>query len=143
MQVKMMMTRGVECIDPDACLQEAAQRMRDLDVGALPVCENDRLTGVITDRDITVRSVAAGRDPWNDRVRDAMTPGLVYCFEDQDVAEVARLMAGKQVRRLPVLNRDKRLVGIVSLGDLALVTHDEHLTGHALEGISEPAAGRL
>jgi len=139
MRVSEVMTKGAECIGPDATLRAAAERMRDLDVGSLPICDNDRLTGVITDRDITIRSVAAGRDPGADRVRDVMTPGIVYCFEDQDTEEVAELMRSKQVRRLPVLNRDKRLVGIVSLGDLAVGTGNDEMAGHALEGISEPA----
>ena len=114
-------------------------RMKDLDVGALPVCENDKLVGVVTDRDIAVRSVAAGHNPQDDHVQDVMTRGIVYCFDDQDVRDAARIMHEKQVRRLPVLNRNKRLVGIVSLGDLATATGDEALAGHALEGISEPA----
>ena len=140
MQVKDVMTRGAECTRPDATLQEAAGRMKALDVGALPVCDNDRLVGMLTDRDITVRSVSDGHDPRKDRVSDAMTPGVCYCFEDQDVTEAARLMKEKQVRRLPVLNRDKRLTGIVSLGDLAVGAGDEEMAGQALEGISEPSA---
>jgi CBS domain-containing protein len=93
---------------------------------------------MLTDRDIAIRSVAEGRDPRADRVKDVMTPGIVYCFDDQDVVEVAELMRDKQVRRLPVLNRDKQLVGIVSLGDLAVEAGDDALAGHALEGVSEP-----
>ena len=140
MQVSEVMTRGAECTRPDATIREAADRMKALDVGSLPVCDNDRLVGMLTDRDITVRSVATGQDPTADRVRDVMTPEIFYCFEDQDVSEVADLMREKQVRRLPVLNRDKRMVGIVALGDLAVDTGDEQLAGHALEGISEAAA---
>jgi CBS domain-containing protein len=136
------MTRGAECTCPDATLQEAAGRMKALDVGSLPVCDKDRLVGVITDRDITVRSVSDGHDPRTEKVRDIMTPGVVFCFEDQDVAEIAEIMRTKQVRRLPVLNSDKRLVGIVSIGDLAVDTGDDEMAGHALEGISEPAQPR-
>jgi len=143
MQVSEVMTRGVECTSPDATLQEAAGRMKALDVGALPVCDNDRLAGMLTDRDIALRSVSEGHDPGTDRVRDAMTSEVFYCFEDQDVNEVAELMRDKQVRRLPVLNRDKRMVGIVSLGDLAVKPGQEELTGHALEGISEPTTVKL
>jgi CBS domain-containing protein len=139
MQVRQVMTRGAECISPDATIQEAAQKMRDLDVGPLPVCDNDRLAGMLTDRDIAVRAVAEGRDPKTTHVRDAMTPGINYCFADDDVAEAARLMKEKQVRRLAVLNHDKRLVGIVSLGDLAVETGDAHLAGDTLEKVSEPA----
>ena len=139
MLVQEVMTRGAECTRPDATLQAAAQRMSALNVGSLPVCEDDRLVGMITDRDITVRSVSAGHDPQADRVLDAMTPGIAYCFEDQNVEEAAQLMKEKQIRRLPVLNRQKRLVGIVALGDLAVQTGDEELAGDTIEGISEPS----
>jgi CBS domain-containing protein len=113
--------------------------MRSLDAGSLPVCDHDRLAGMITDRDITVRAVADGRDPRTATVRDAMSEGINYCFEDDDVADAARLMRQKQIRRLVVLNHDKRLVGIVSLGDLAVETSDEHLAGETLERVSQPA----
>ena len=138
MRVSEVMTQGVECIGPDATLQEAAAKMKSLDVGPLPVCDNDRLVGMVTDRDITVRATAQGDAPTDVRVRDVMTPEVIYCFEDDPVEDAARLMAAKQVRRLVVLNRDKRMVGIVSLGDLAVKTGDEQLAGYALEGISEP-----
>jgi CBS domain-containing protein len=139
MLVYDVMTKGAECARPNATVREAAQRMKALDVGALPVCENDRLIGMITDRDITIRSVAEGRDSRTDRVRDIMTPGIISCYDDEDVQEAAELMSDKQIRRLPVLNRDKRLVGILSLGDIAVESGDEVLCGHALEGVSEPA----
>jgi len=143
MQVHEIMTRGVECVRPDASVQEAAERMRDLDVGPLPVCgDDDRLVGVITDRDITVRATAEGEHPWTTHVREIMTPEVIYCFEDQDVAEAACIMKEKQVRRLIVLNRDKRMVGIVSLGDLAVDTGDEVIAGNTLEGVSMPAQPR-
>src|SRR5829696_6661330 len=122
MRVREVMTRGVECTSPDATLQEAAAKMKSLDVGPLPVCDNDRLVGMITDRDITVRATAEGEAPTAVRVRDVMTPDVIYCFDDQDASEAARLMEQNQVRRLVVLNRDKRMVGIVSLGDLAVET---------------------
>jgi len=134
------MTRNAECIPPEATLQEAAKRMKGLDVGSLPVCDNDRLVGVVTDRDITVRCVAEGHDPRTDDVRHAMTPKVHYCFEDDDVTQAAEVMRKNRVRRLPVLNRDKRLVGIVALGDLAVEDGNEQLTGRALEGISEPSS---
>jgi CBS domain-containing protein len=137
------MTRNAECVRPDATLRDAAGRMRDLDVGSLPVCDADRLVGLVTDRDIAVRSVAEGHDPSSDRVQDIMTPGIIFCFEDQDVREAADLMRERQVRRLPVLNRDKRLVGIVSLGDLAVGGRDDKLSGNTLEGISEPSVPRV
>jgi CBS domain-containing protein len=136
MQVKEVMSRNVRCVGPDASLREAACAMKDWDVGPLPVCDNDRLAGLLTDRDIAVRAVAEGKDPQSTRVRDVMTPGVVYCFEDDDVQEAARLMEEKQIRRLLVLNPDKRLTGIVSLGDLAVQTGDRDLAGKALEEVS-------
>lgn len=140
MLVKEVMTSGVECVSPDANLQTAARMMRNLEVGVAPVCGNDnRLAGMITDRDITVRAIAEAKDPENTLVRDVMTEGVLYCYDDQDIAEAARLMKDHQVRRLVALNRDKQLVGILSLGDLAVDGDDEQLVGHALEAVSEPA----
>src|SRR5262249_18576538 len=113
--------------------------MKNLDVGPLPVCgDNDRLAGMLTDRDITVRAVAEGRDPRGTTVQEGMTPDVIYCFEDQDVREAARLMQERQVRPLVVLHRGKRLVGIVSLGDLAVETGDAKLAGSTLEQVSLP-----
>jgi len=133
------MTHGAECIGPEATLQEAAERMKALDVGALPVCgDKDRLLGMVTDRDITIRSVAEGHDPCKDRVRDVMTPKVFCCYDDQLIDEAARQMEDNQIRRLVVLNRAKQLVGIVSLGDLAVETGDEQLVGSTLEAVSEP-----
>src|SRR5262249_38468201 len=129
---------GAECVNPTTSLQQAARKMKNLDVGPLPVCENDRLVGMVTDRDITVRAVAEGCDINKTMVRDIMTPDIVYCFDDQDVEEADRLMEDNQIRRLVVLNRDKRLVGIVSLGDLAVETGDERLSGKTLEKVSAP-----
>jgi CBS domain-containing protein len=140
MQVNAVMTKGAECVTPSTALQETAKKMIVLDVGLLPVCENDQLVGMITDRDITVRATAESLPPWRGLVRDVMTPDVVYCFEDQDVQEAARLMKEHKIRRLVVVNRDKRLVGIVSLGDLAVETGDEKLAGEALERVSEPAS---
>jgi len=143
MQVKDIMTPKPECVRPDDTLQDAARRMRDLDVGPLPVCgDDDRLAGMITDRDITVRAVAEGKDPRTTRVREVMTEEIIYCFEDQDVQEAARTMQERQVRRLLVMNRDKRLVGIVSLGDLATESGDTRKSGEVLQDVSEPAQPR-
>jgi CBS domain-containing protein len=143
MRVSELMTPNARCIRPDATLREAAEKMRDLDVGPLPVCgDNGRLVGMITDRDIAIRAVADGQDPKTTRVQDVMTPDVIYCFEDQDVAEAADLMKENQIRRLVVLNRDKNLVGIVSLGDMAVDTDDEQLVGSTLEAVSEPAQPR-
>jgi CBS domain-containing protein len=142
MQVHEVMTRRAECVGPEATLQEAAAKMKALDVGPLPVCDHGRLVGMLTDRDITVRATAEGEDPTVIRVRDIMTQEVVSCFEDQDVGEAARIMEEKQVRRLVVLARDARLVGIVSLGDLAVRAGDERLAGAALEQVSEPTVPR-
>jgi CBS domain-containing protein len=139
MRVSNLMTMNVECTPPDATLQTAAEKMKVLDVGSLPVCEHDRLAGMVTDRDIVVRAIAEGRNPAEVPVRDIMTPEVTYCFEDDDVEHAAQLMKQKQIRRLLVLNRQKRLVGIVSLGDLAIESGDDLLAGETLERISEPA----
>jgi CBS domain-containing protein len=139
MQIKDVMTRQVDVISPDASLEEAARKMDQLNVGPLPVCENERLVGLVTDRDITVRATAAGKDPRTTPVREAMSQDVLYCFEDQDVREATQLMESQQVRRVPVLDRSKRLVGIVSLGDLATDARDDRLTGEVLERVSEPA----
>ena len=142
MRINEIITPAPEVIRPDAVLVDAAQKMKSLDVGMLPVCDGDRLVGMITDRDITVRAVAGGDDPRTTRVQKVMTPEVIYCFDDADVKDVARQMEENQVRRLPVLNRDKRLVGIVSLGDLAVRMGREKLAGEVLERVSEPARDR-
>lgn len=136
MRVAEVMTRDVRLANPDQSIQDAARTMAELDAGALPVGESDRLVGMITDRDIAVRAVAEGKGP-DTRVRDVMTPDIKYCFEDEDVDEVAENMAEIQVRRLPVVNRDKRLVGIIALGDIAAM-EGPGAAGAAVEGISRP-----
>jgi CBS domain-containing protein len=138
MVLREIMTTHVEVVHPEATLKEAAQKMKALDVGPIPVCDGERLQGMLTDRDITVRATAEGRDPNTTKVREVMTPDVVYCFEDQDVREAADIMEEKQIRRLVVLNRDKRLVGIVSLGDLATQTGDAELES---EELSETLSG--
>ncbi|HEX2171755.1 MAG TPA: CBS domain-containing protein [Dehalococcoidia bacterium] len=142
-QIREIMTPNVEVIRPDTPLQEAARKMKDLDVGVMPVCDGDRLVGMLTDRDITVRATAEGRDPKSTQTRDVMTPSVAYCYEDQDVRDAARMMEDAQIRRLPIVSREKRLVGIVSLGDLAVETGDDRLTGETLESISEPSQPNL
>lgn len=138
MKVKDVMTANVDVIDPAAKIAEASRRMRDEDIGALPVGEKDKLVGMVTDRDIVVRAVAEGKDPEKTTVREAMSDQVLYCFEDQSTEEVAANMGENQVRRLPVVNRDKRLVGIVSLGDLSSRGATGE-AGSALGEISEPA----
>ena len=138
MQVGDVMTRDPELIDPNSTIREAARRMRSEDVGALPVGENDRLVGMVTDRDIVMRAVAEDRPAGVTSVREVMSRGIFYCFEDDDLESAARCMAEYQVRRLPVLNRNKRLVGIVALADIAHTGDECERT--ALEGISEPTS---
>jgi CBS domain-containing protein len=128
------MTSDVIIASPDDNLRRAAQLMESNDFGLLPVGENDRLVGMLSDRDITIRAVAKGLGP-DCKVRDVMTSDVKYVYEDETVEDAARNMETLQVRRLPVLNRDKRLVGIVSLGDLALRDADD--AGEALQSISQ------
>jgi len=141
MLVREVMTRGVKTIKPDGTVQEAARLMKDMDVGPLPVCDGHRIVGMVTDRDIAVRSAAEGKDPKTQSVSEVMTSDAVACRANDDVSEAARLMHERQVRRLLVLDDDNRLVGIVSLGDVATQS-DDSTAGHALEGISEPATPR-
>jgi CBS domain-containing protein len=137
MQLKEIMTTDVTLTDPNSTLQAAASAMRDGDFGILPVGENDRLVGTLTDRDITVRAVAAGKDPTRTTVREAMSEGITYCFEDQSTDEAAAVMSRNQIRRLPILNRDKRLVGIVSLGDFAVDRGTIEEAAKALHNVSK------
>jgi CBS domain-containing protein len=134
MYVREVMTSDVVIASPEDTLQRAAEMMVDIDAGVLPVGENDRLVGILTDRDITVRAVAAGKEPAECKVREVMSPDIKYIYDDESVEDAARNMTQLQVRRLPVLNRDKRLVGIVSLGDLAL--KDKSDAADALRGVS-------
>ena len=139
MQLSEVMTRNVETIGPQTSVKEAAQRLRSLDVGSLPVCDGRRLLGMVTDRDITIRISSEGRDVNTTPVSEAMTPDLAFVFEDDDVQHAAKVMQERQIRRLPVLDRGRNLVGIVSLGDLA-GAGDDKLSGNTLEQISEPAS---
>lgn len=137
MNVQQIMSRDVELIDPNCTICEAARLMRDDNVGALPVGENDRLVGMVTDRDIVMRAIAEDRPAGSTNVRDVMSKRIYYCFEDDDIDEAADIMAKHQVRRLAVLNRDKRLVGIVALADLGRGGHDA--AKKALKDISQPS----
>lgn len=139
MNIQDIMTRDVEVVAPNATLQTAAQRMKDLNVGSLPVCDGERLLGMITDRDITIRATAMGKNPTDTAVSDTMSSGVTYCFEDQPVSEAAQMMEEQQIRRLPILNREKKLVGIVSLGDLAVDGGNKTVAGEAITEISQPA----
>jgi CBS domain-containing protein len=119
MQLREIMTRDVEVIRPETSVSEAAQKMRSLDLDALPVCEGQRLVGMVTDRYITIRATAYGHDPNTAPVRNYMSSDLICCFEDQDIKEAEQLMRQTRVRRLPVLTREKQVAGIVALDDLA------------------------
>ncbi|HEY2817899.1 MAG TPA: CBS domain-containing protein [Casimicrobiaceae bacterium] len=135
MKVSKCMTRDVQFVNPTQSIRDAARMMAEIDAGALPVGQDDRLVGMITDRDIAVRAVAEGKSP-DTPIREIMSREVLYCFDDQELKDIARNMGEMKVRRLPVLNRDKRLVGIVSLGDLAL-KEDGSLTASAVTNISK------
>lgn len=137
MQVRNCMTRDVRTLSPDRSIQDAARIMAESDVGAIPIGQDDRLVGMITDRDIAIRAVGEGKDP-RTPIEAVMTRQIRYCFEDEELEHVARNMADVQLRRLPVLSRDKRLVGILALGDLA--AGGPELAATALDGISRPAS---
>ena len=139
MRISNVMTRNVECVNSDTPLFEAARTMRDLNVGPIPVCEGGRVIGILTDRDIAIRAVAEERDPRTTTVSEVMSTGVCCCFEDQSVEEAEAMMQDRQIRRLVVLNHDNQLVGIVSLGDLAVKAGDDEKSGETLERISEPA----
>jgi len=143
MKIKDAMTRNVAVVHPSTTIEQAADLMKTHDVGLLPVCEGDRLVGMLTDRDITVRAVAVGQSPATTLVSDAMTPEVYFVFDDQDVEDAARVMKQQQVRRVVVLDGEKRLVGIASLGDLAVDTADAMLTGEVVERVSEPSEPRF
>ena len=138
MKVNEIMSKDVKLASPDETIQKAAAMMAECDAGIIPVGEGDRLVGMITDRDIAIRAVAKALDPKKTRIRDVMSAEVKYCFEDEDVNHVVQNMAELQVRRLPVVNRDKRLVGIVSVGDIA--TSDKPVkVGAAMRGIAQPS----
>ena len=136
-QLKEFINYRVETAQPTDSLQRAAEKMRDLDVGSLPVCDGQRLLGAITDRDITIRATARGQDPSQTQVQEVMTPDVVYCLETDDVDAAAKKMQEHQIRRIFVVNEGHELVGITSLGELATVTGDRRLAGETLERVSE------
>ena len=136
-RISEVMTRGVEVIRPDETLQRAAQLMDELNIGALPVCEGEELIGMITDRDITVRATAAGMEPTQHHVSEVMTQQTRWCTEEQSTDEVMRQMGDVQIRRLPVLDERRKIVGIVSLGDLA--TRQSQHTDEVLRDVSWPS----
>jgi CBS domain-containing protein len=136
MQAKELMTQPVECISPEMRLQDAARVMKSMDVGFLPVCENDRLIGTVTDRDMVLRVIAEGKDTKDLKARDIMTPTAFWCYEDQTAGEVANYMSEREIRRVLILDRNKRLTGVVSIGDLAKGGHQEK-AGEAIGVIAD------
>jgi CBS domain-containing protein len=139
MKISEIMTRRVECIEPDASIKDAAEKMRALDVGFLPVCEGDKPIGTLTDRDITIRHVADGQNPYRVKARDIMTPNVFFCYQDQDVEEVAKFMQKNEVRRVVICDRRGQLAGVVSLGDVSKAAGEERLAGETLKDIAEAA----
>jgi CBS domain-containing protein len=139
MKIKDIMSRDVRTVKPTDTAQQAAEIMAQTDVGALPVAEDDRLVGMITDRDIVVRAVAKGKAPGQCSVRDTMSEGIKYVYEDETTEDLARNMSDLQVRRLPVMSRDKRLVGIVAMADLATARGRSRETQKAIGGVSTGA----
>lgn len=137
MKVREAMTRDVQLVKPEQPISDAAKLMAKLDIGALPVEENDRLVGMITDRDIAVRAVAQGKGP-DTPVREIMSEHVEYCFDDEELDRVAQGMADVRVRRLPVVNREKRLVGILSLGDVARRGNQREIVAETFAGVSAP-----
>jgi CBS domain-containing protein len=138
MKLNEVMTKDVEVIHPEDTLQTAAKKMRDRNIGFLPVCDDDRLIGVLSDRDLIVRALADGVNSNAIVGRDLVTSPAIYCFDDQSLDEAAKLMHDNQIRRLVILNRDdKRMVGVISLGDLA-INVDDKTSGDVLQSISEP-----
>ncbi|WP_407351227.1 CBS domain-containing protein [Luteimonas sp. R10] len=136
MKVSEMMTRDVRVASPDQTIRDAAAVMAEQDIGSLPVGENDRLVGMVTDRDIVVRAIAEGRGT-DTQVRDVMTSEVKYCYDDEDADQIVRNMADLHVRRLPVINRDKRLVGVVSLANVNR-TGDGKAAETVLRGVAQP-----
>lgn len=142
MKIKDIMTPNVECVWPDDTLQEAALKMKELEIGPLPVCDRNHVVGMLTDRDIVIRCVALGYDPQSAKVSDVMTREVICCYDDEEAEVAERLMQTRQVRRILVVNRNARLVGILSLGDLAAESGNPERVGQVLQGVSEPAMQR-
>jgi len=139
MKISEIMSRNVECIEPDTSIKDAAEKMRSIDVGFLPVCEDGHIIGTLTDRDITIRHVADGQNPYRVKARDILTPNVFYCFEDQDIDEVGRYMQQEEVRRILIFDHTEQLVGIVSLWDISKAAGEAHLAGETLKEIAEAA----
>lgn len=135
MKVKEMMHKNVEWVSPDTTVAAVAKKMKDHDVGAIPVGENDRLIGMITDRDIAMRAVANGKDASNLTARDVMSRGVTWCHDSDDAGEAAHIMESKKVRRLPVIDANKRMVGMLSLGDISHAA-SQRTTAEVIKAVS-------
>ncbi len=135
MKVRKAMHKGVVWVSPDTPVSELARKMRDNDIGAIPVGENDRLIGMVTDRDIVCRGLADGKDVSKLTARDVMTPGIIYCEDDEDIEDALERMEKKKIRRLPVIDQDRRMVGILSLGDISHAVPEE-LSAQVLKAVS-------
>ena len=136
-KVADIMTRSVESVAPETPIREAAEKMKTRNIGSLPVCESNRLVGTLTDRDVTIRVTAEGRDPAKTKVGDVMSKEIVTCMPDQDLSEAEQLMHDHQVRRLPVVDENRALVGYLAMAKLAQSEQDEKITGRVIKGISE------
>ena len=137
MQIKDLMSREIEMVSSDTTVKEAAKFMKEFNIGIMPVRDGRRVTGMITDRDITIRAVAESRNPDTTKVKDIMTPEFFYCYDDDEIEEASKLMESKHVHRVLVFNHEERPVGIISLGDIA-VRGDEKMAGRILSGVSFP-----
>jgi CBS domain-containing protein len=136
MKVCQIMTMSAQTILPDATLEQASRKMRDFKIGLLPVIEKGNVLGVITDRDIVVRSIAEGRNPHLTTVREVMSPKAISCYEDQSITEASRIMEKSHIRRLVVLNRQNQLTGVLTVTDLAFSSEKEKLSGHVLHKVA-------
>ncbi len=136
MKAKDIMSRNPEILSPEMTLQEAAEKMKKQDFGFMPIGENDRLIGAVTDRDIVIRGVASGKDSKKVTIRDIMTDKIQYCFENDSIDKIAEMMSKLQIRRLAVLNENKRIVGIISIGDVATKSNDNNLSGKVTAAVS-------
>jgi CBS domain-containing protein len=140
MQAKEVMTKPVECISPEMQVDEIARTMKSMDIGFVPVCQNDRLIGAVTDRDIVLRGIAAGKDLKDCKARDIMTTDVFWCYDDQTADEVADFMAKREIRRVVIVDRDKRIAGVISIGDLA--KNEQRKAGETICTIAEAPRAR-
>ena len=137
MKIKEIMTKNPQYVSSGDKLSLAAEKMRTLDVGFLPVVDSGKISGVLTDRDIIIRAIAKHKNPEEAKVKECMSSGSLTCYDDDDVKKAIKLMEDKQIRRLPIINHQNKIVGVVTIGDLALETHDQKLSGEILEKVSE------